>query len=373
MNSDKKTLYVISALFVCALLLVCFISNDTASNIAFAVVCSLFAALTFFKVKKRSILAVQKRQVALLMAAIAIIVITAYYLTGLSFGFVKNLIVPLFLWKYILPFTVIVFSSELIRSVILAQKNKITDIIFYFIFVALDAAVLYKSGTALSFGSFIDLVSMIIIPSFAANILYHHLSSRYGMLPPAIYRGIMLIYPYIIPIKPDMPAAMLSFLRPLVYILVFLLISKLYAKRTFTTSRRKTLVSVCSSVLLIAMLTSFMALLSCKFRFGLMLVGSESMENTICKGDAIIYEQYDGQIINKDQILVFEKNNTTYIHRVVDIEHVDGVTKYYTKGDANEGVDPGYITADSVIGVTVTNIKYIGYPSIWVRMLFNKS
>ena len=373
MNSDKKKFYIISALFVCALLLVCFIPNDIASNIAFAAVCTAFAVLFFFKVKKRSILAVEKRQVVVLMAAIAIIVITAYYLTGLSFGFVKVLLSPRYLWKYVLPFTVVVISSELIRSVIIAQKNKITDIIFYFVFVALDAAVLYEAGEALKFGSFINLVSMIIIPSLTANLLYHPLSSKYGMIPPAIYRTVMLIYPYIIPIKPDMPAAMLLFFRPLVYILVFLLVYELYKKRGFTTSRRKTLVCVCSSVVLIALLTSFMALISCRFRFGLMLVGSESMENTICKGDGIIYEQYDGQIIKKDQVLVFEKGNTTYIHRVVDIETVDGVTKYYTKGDANEDVDSWFVIADEIVGVTVTTIKYIGYPTIWVRMLFNKS
>ena len=373
MNSDKKLFYIISALFVCALLLVCFISNDVASNIAFAVVCSVFAILFFIKVKKRSILAVEKRQVVVLMAAIAIIVITAYYLTGLAFGFQEVLLSPRYLWKYVLPFIVIVFASELIRSVIIAQKNKITDIIFYFVFVALDAAVIYQRGEAITFDKFIDLVAMIIIPSLVANVLYHHLSSKYGMFPPAIFRTVMLIYPYLIPIKPDMPAAMLLLFRPLVYFAVFLLVSKLYAKRSFTKSRHKTLITVCVSVLLVALLTSFMALLSCRFRYGLMLVGSESMEGAISKGDGVIYEQYEGQAIEEDQIIVFKMYNTTYIHRVVEIEHVDGVMKIYTKGDANEDVDPGFRTTDDIVGVTISNIKYIGYPAVWGRMLFNKN
>ena len=373
MNSDKKKYYIISALFVCFLLLVCFIPNDLASNITFAVVCAAFAILFFFGIKKRSILAKEKRQVVVLIAAIAIIVITAYYMTGLKFGFVRVPISPIFLWKYIIPFAVIVFSSELIRSVIIAQKNKITDIIFYFVFVALDSAVLYKSGDAKSFGGFVNLVCMIIIPAFAANILYHHLSSKYGMLPPAIYRTVMLIYPYIIPIKPDMPGSMLLLFRPLAYFLVFILIYRMYAKRGFTTSRRKTVISVCISVVLVALLASFMGLLSCRFRFGLIVVGSESMEQEICQGDGIIYEQYDGQTVSEGQIIVFKSGNTTYIHRVVDVEHIDGVTRYYTKGDANETRDPGYRTADNIIGITKTTIKYIGYPAVWVRMLFNKN
>ena len=58
------------------------------------------------------------------------------------------------------------------------------------------------------------------------------------------------------------------------------------------------------------------------------------------------------------------------IHRVEKIENVDGVIRYYTKGDANESMDSGYITDAHIVGVINLKIKYIGYPTLWVRSLF---
>ena len=94
------------------------------------------------------------------------------------------------------------------------------------------------------------------------------------------------------------------------------------------------------------------------------------MTGEIDKGDAVIYEQYEGRGISKGQIIVFKKNSTTVIHRVVDIKNINGVTRYYTKGDANESEDSGYIVSGDIIGIVDLKIKYIGYPTIWVRSLF---
>lgn len=94
------------------------------------------------------------------------------------------------------------------------------------------------------------------------------------------------------------------------------------------------------------------------------------MTGEINKGDALIYETYDDQIIQTGQVVVFIKNDTTVIHRVVDIKKINGTVRYYTKGDANVSEDAGYITDENIIGVAKMKIKFIGYPTIWVRSLF---
>ena len=117
---------------------------------------------------------------------------------------------------------------------------------------------------------------------------------------------------------------------------------------------------------------SIVMLVSCQFRFGMLVVGSESMSGEINKGDAVIYERYDGQIIREGQVIVFQKSNSLLIHRVVDIKNIDGVTRYYTKGDANEDNDSGYITGSDIVGVTDIKLPYVGYPTIWIRSVFSK-
>ena len=111
-------------------------------------------------------------------------------------------------------------------------------------------------------------------------------------------------------------------------------------------------------------------LISQQFQYKLLIIVTDSMSGSIDKGDAIIYEDYDGQTIEVGDVIVFTRDENKIIHRVVDIKKINGVYRYYTKGDANEGMDSGYITDASVIGVINLKIKYIGYPTIWIRSLF---
>ena len=84
-------------------------------------------------------------------------------------------------------------------------------------------------------------------------------------------------------------------------------------------------------------------LVSCKFRYGALVIGSGSMTGTINKGDVIVYEdisvakKYRNQIkIPKEDIIVFIKNDKRIVHRVIDKRIVRGKEVYYTKGDANQ-------------------------------------
>ena len=84
-------------------------------------------------------------------------------------------------------------------------------------------------------------------------------------------------------------------------------------------------------------------LMSCKFQYGMLVIGSGSMSGEIEKGDAIIYRQYKEKDIAIGDIVVFEKDNSRIVHRIVDIKQSDGIVKYYTKGDALDHMDMGYI------------------------------
>ena len=114
------------------------------------------------------------------------------------------------------------------------------------------------------------------------------------------------------------------------------------------------------------------ALISCRFSYCLLVVGSESMTGAINKGDAIIYEAYDNQVIEEGDIIVFDKGRLTYIHRVVRIENTDGQVRYITKGDANESEDVGYATSSEIIGIHRVRINFIGYPTLWINSIFDR-
>ena len=87
-------------------------------------------------------------------------------------------------------------------------------------------------------------------------------------------------------------------------------------------------------------------------------------------GDATIFVKYEKQTIKKGDIIVFEKNGLQIIHRVIDKKNINDSIRYYTKGDANKNADNYYLTENDIIGISKIRIKYIGYPSIWIKEIF---
>ena len=211
---------------------------------------------------------------------------------------------------------------------------------------------------------------MVVFPAVSANLLYNYLSRRYGMLPNTLYRLVMTLYPYILGYTPKTPDAFTAFYKMFLPLAIFYFIRMLYQKRHFAATKKKSVFDAVMGLIVVVLMALTLMLISCQFRYGLLVVGSESMTGTVDKGDAVIYEAYDGQIVPSESIAVFKSGNTTYIHRVVGVERIDGEYRYYTKGDANESVDAGFVTNGDIIGIVTHKVKYIGLPTIWVRELF---
>ena len=95
------------------------------------------------------------------------------------------------------------------------------------------------------------------------------------------------------------------------------------------------------------------------------------MTGAINKGDAVIFEKYNSQNIKEGQVIIFDYNGIKTIHRVEEIKKVNNINRYYTKGDANKNRDEGYITDEKVYGLVKLKVKYIGYPTLWIRKLFS--
>ena len=114
-------------------------------------------------------------------------------------------------------------------------------------------------------------------------------------------------------------------------------------------------------------------LVSGLFRYKIIIIATPSMTGELNEGDAIVYEEYDGQSIGKDDIIVFTKDSQNLIvHRVVDAEQIDGIVYYTTKGDANDSSDSGFVTAENIQGVVLFKIPFIGTPNLWLRDAFDQ-
>lgn len=375
MTKDRKVLYTSSLILVAVLLGVLFMPRSLIRSIA-AAISAAAAVAVYFLIKKRSILSINKKQVLLLMSVMGVLYVVIYYLTGVGFGFHRSATpfsVPTFL-NYILPITAIIISIEVIRSVLLVQGSRLAFVCAYIAGVASELIIGSGLAGSINFNRFMDIVGLTLLPAIAANLLYHYLSARYGAYPNIVYRLITSLYLYLIPICPSTPDSLFAFANLLVPIIIYVFIKSLYAnkhKEKAVKAGKHSWIGIAATVLSISIMISIVMLISCQFRFGTLVIATDSMTGEINKGDAVVFEKYDGQIINEGQVVVFRDGKSLIVHRVVGIDRIDGVNRYITKGDANEDIDNGYITDADIESLVLFKVAYVGYPSIWIREIFN--
>lgn len=95
-------------------------------------------------------------------------------------------------------------------------------------------------------------------------------------------------------------------------------------------------------------------------------VATGSMEPKLDIGDLVVISTWDSEIEVGD-IIQFNRDGLTVIHRVVEIAEEDGETVYLTRGDANNNVDDGFVRPADIEGRVLFSIPYLGWITLWMH------
>ena len=373
MSKDKKTLYALSMTTFAVLLIALFINVKSSRILTAILLIPLTFAIIFF-IRKRSSFSINKKEVLLLNAVVAVLYVVLKEMSGLYFDYYKN---PYFInfkivLEDILPLTAIIVMTELIRSVLLAQKNKPVAVIAFFSCLFAEVLCFYNLSGITNFNRFMDLVGLTLFPAITANVYYHHIAKRYGALPNIIFRLITTLYIYFMQTVAHMPDSLTACIKLILPIILLAFVMALFEQDKKKAVRKGKKFSAIATTLSVVFVLAVSMLISCQFRFGALVIATDSMTGEINKGDMILYEKYDDQPIKEGQIIIFIQDKSKIVHRVVKVENIGGETRYYTKGDANEDLDSGYRTASDIFGLTDVKLAYVGYPTLWLRDLIKK-
>lgn len=372
MNKDKRNLLLISLSIFIILFLALFLPISSQYS---GLILLPLAIFVYFFLKKNGMYSINKKTVFWLVVVGSILYIGLYYLTCLYFGAKKSEI-PFSLlsfFKVVLPITLIIISIEIIRIKTLAYNNKIVNVIIFLTCVISEFFIYAKVIKISSINNFMDVIGFVLLPSFASNFLYFNLSKKYGIYPTLAYRLVTSLFLHLIPIMSNIPDALFVIYKFIFPSLFCLYINLLFDRQVKKAKERKNkAIAILSTSFLIVVMISIGMLISNKFKYGLLVIGSGSMTGELNKGDIIIYESYDEQIITEGNIVVFTQGKSLVIHRVVSVTNENGIVKYVTKGDANNENDTGYITKNDIVGITSIKISYIGYPTVWLNEIFSK-
>lgn len=371
MSLSKK--YILQFFLIIILFLIFIFLNGTV-KIFLSIIMATYTVITIFLIKKTKAISIKNRQVTIVMGCLAVIGLTIYYLLGLNFGFAKS-DVKFSTWSiihFILPISVIIISSELIRYRFAMTETKLSKFLSLIAFVLVDLIVYTRLYDIKFLSDFLAIIGLVGFTSISSNLLYEYISPKFGYWPIIIYRLIMGIYSYIIPIVPNVYMFTRIVLRMLYPFAIYVILEYMFVKKN-KELESKNLIINCVFIIIIASVSILLTILiSCKFNYGIMVIGSESMTGALNKGDSIVFERYDKQEINEGDIIVFTNDRAQIIHRVVDKTKIGQEFIYYTKGDANANIDTGYVEEKDIKGICKLRIKYMGYLTIWLKNAFDK-
>ena len=376
--TDRKVNLIASASLFAALLIALLLPIGESGRI-FAAILLLPAAIAIpYFVKKRPILSINKNQVLLIITVIALLYVMLYYLSGTEFGYYQNpyrLTLSNF-WRFFLPIATIIVSTEIVRYVLMAQKDFLTRALCYLSCLIADMLIVSNIPSVRNFNQFMDLVAGAVMPALLSNLLYNYLSKRYGMYPNIVFRAVTILHAYTFSVTSGIEASLVNMFKLFLPIIIYLFIDALFEKKVrYALGNISPVWKVASAILtaiVVIIMVGTVMLISNQFKYGSLVIATESMTGELNKGDVVMFEKYDNQVIEEGQVIVFEKNRSMIVHRVVEIEIINGVPRYYTKGDANEDRDSDYITDAEIVGVISIKLPYFGYPTIWMRSLFKR-
>ena len=164
------------------------------------------------------------------------------------------------------------------------------------------------------------LVSFIIFASIANNLLFNYIILKHRNAEAIIiYRLITTLYSYILPVSPDIYIFLECIIKMIAPYLVYMILERIYGSKKVTISVTQRKKDRAITIVYYIIIVIIAILVSCKFKYGVMIVGSGSMTGTLNKGDIIFYEKYGkNDEIEDGQIIVFNKDDMKIIHRIIE-------------------------------------------------------
>ncbi|MCL2013506.1 MAG: signal peptidase I [Oscillospiraceae bacterium] len=311
--------------------------------------------------------------------------ITIMLLTGILFGFDKNMMTPNIsvvlnnIWTY----AAFAFLSEVIRYRLIKDAK-----IDYRTVIAAVLAIVYTIGslrgiTDADMARSLDLFFITVFPALALNAALSYIALEGSFRALLFISGAYSLGSVFIPVLPSIPKlAWAAVSSVLLFVTVILYrkdmksgsrMSRLSEKRRAKYHR----VSVLSMAVTVTAL-GFLAAFSLRvFPYFPTAVITESMSGAIERGSVVFTQKLNTaddvyKNVQEGDIILFTYKNVEVMHRVVEFRfNAEGERIYITKGDANPDADTNPVEMGQVVGLSRSFIPYIGWSFVIINALMN--
>ena len=251
------------------------------------------------------------------------------------------------------------------------EKDKIKFAIFIsIVYVLIDVEIGRFIGGPIATLSIIKYVAQVIIPDIAKNIVFSYTAINSDYVPAIIYQLVTNLYYWISPILPNSPWAMTAIIDTVIPVILFLYIR--YEKNKLAPRRDRQEITSTNPGGVIPLIVAI--ILAIWFAIGIfpikpIAIATGSMGKELSVGDVAIIKKCNANDVNAGDIIEYQMEGYTVVHRIVEKRQRKGEFYFVTKGDSNNAPDSKEVRENQLIGKVIFKIKYIGYPAIWLHLL----
>ena len=267
-----------------------------------------------------------------------------------------------------------IFAKEYIRYKLINNvydRDKVKfAILISAVYIIIDIQYTSFIGQTIATLTIVKYISQVIIPNIAKNVLFSYIAIQGDYLPAILYQLVTNLYYWVSPILPNSPWAMTAIIDTVIPIILFLYIRYEKVKLVPQKDRRMVIDTNPGSVIPLVITI----VLVIWFALGIfpvkpIAIATGSMEKEICVGDVAIIKKCNSNDVNVGDIIEYQMEGYTVVHRIIEKRQNNGRFSFITKGDNNNAPDRDEVKEDQLIGKVIFKIKYIGYPAIWMHLL----
>ena len=272
-----------------------------------------------------------------------------------------------------IPLLLVSVITEVLRYVIFHTyyRKRTPVVIFTTIVIIMNIVLVTSVSSFVGYEAIFVTICTTIMPIIATELLCSYLCYEVGLRPALIYKLCVRLYPFVLPILPNLGNFIFAVVAIVLPTTIFLLTYNLHPtnrKDQHRIPKKRNQLIITTPIIVVLLIV--VALVAGIFKHQIIAIASDSMQPTFARGDAVLIEKTSPDKIKEGDILVFKHEGIIVTHRVRQIIIENDSFIFVTQGDNQEEIDGFTTTESQVIGRVVGINKYIGYPTVWLQDLF---
>lgn len=214
-----------------------------------------------------------------------------------------------------------------------------------------------------------------LVPQLSISMFLSYVSYYSGFLMPLAYRLFPLILQFVLPMLPKLNWLYLSLLNTISPFFGFIWINyRIQKENRILPEKEINKMHLTSNILPLIFLMFILIFGLGVLPFRPVVIASNSMLPKFSVGDIALIKKIEIDKIKIGDIVQYQMDDYTVIHRVKDIKYNENGQIYFImKGDNNKNIDLYPVYSKQMLGKVEFNIKYLGYPTIWFNRLIDNN